>query len=65
MNRCLRREETYAFTNIGKIVSADQKIVETVIEVNHAIKDRLVEKRSNLFQGGLKDNVICIFGVTF
>ena len=58
-------KDTRAFTYTGKLFSARQKIVETVIEVNNSVKNRIVEKISNVFEGDLEDKVVCVFGVTF
>ena len=58
-------KDTRAFTFTGSLFSARQKIVETVIEVNNSVKDRIVEKISKLFQGDLEGKLVCVFGVTF
>ncbi len=58
-------KDTLAFIKTGQMYGARQRIVETVISVNSEVKNRMVEKIDNIFNGHLDNKIICFFGITF
>ena len=58
-------KDTRAFSETGKINEARLRIVETVIEVNETVKQRMIDKILDIFEGGITQKTVCILGVTF
>ncbi len=58
-------KDTKALARIGQDHAAPQRIVETVIEVNEAIKRRMIEKIMEIFDDKISGKKITVFGVTF
>jgi len=58
-------KDTNALARIGQDHASPQRIVETVIEVNEAVKRRMIEKLRDLCDGTFNTRTIAVFGVTF
>ncbi|ESW59820.1 MAG: UDP-glucose 6-dehydrogenase [Rhodobacter sp. CACIA14H1] len=58
-------KDTQALARIGQEHAAPQNIVETVIRVNDAVKQRMVEKLRDLCDGSFNGKTITVLGVTF
>ncbi len=58
-------KDTSALARIGQEHAAPQSIVETVIRVNDAIKQRMIEKLRDLCSGSFNGKTIAVLGVTF
>ncbi len=58
-------KDTKALARIGQDHSVPQQIVETVIRVNEAVKERMVAKIVDLCGGSLQGLTIAVLGVTF
>jgi UDPglucose 6-dehydrogenase len=58
-------KDTSALARIGQEHGVPQRITETVIEVNEAIKRRMIDKVLDLCGGSANGKVIAVFGVTF
>src|SRR5436190_6388683 len=58
-------KDTAALAAIGQRYSAPSRIVETVIEVNHARKLAMAEKVVAACGGSLRDKLVAVLGLTF
>ncbi len=58
-------KDTNALARTGQDYSVPLHIVETVIEVNEAIKRRMIEKLRDLCEGSFNGKTIAVLGVTF
>ncbi len=58
-------KDTQALARIGQDFAAPQRIVETVIHVNDAVKLRMIEKLRDLCDGSFNGKKIAVLGVTF
>lgn len=58
-------KDTSALARIGQEHASPMRITETVIQVNDAIKLRMVEKLRDLLNGSFKDKTVTVLGVTF
>jgi UDPglucose 6-dehydrogenase len=58
-------KDTRALARIGQEHGLPMQITETVIEVNEAVKRRMVEKVMDLCGGSVNGKAIAVFGVTF
>ncbi len=58
-------KDTNAFAQTGQDYGVPLRLVESVIEVNEAVKDRMVDKIVALAGGGLAGKTVAILGVTF
>lgn len=58
-------KDTRALARIGQEHAVPQRIVETVIEVNEAIKRRMVDKIFNMLDGQIAGKRVAVLGVTF
>ncbi len=58
-------KDTLALAQLGRDYESPIRIVETVIEVNNAQKERMVEKIVNLLDGNVKDKTIALLGLSF
>ena len=58
-------KDTNALARIGQDFAMPQNIVETVIEVNEAVKRRMVEKLRDLCDGSFNGRTVAVLGVTF
>jgi len=58
-------KDTSALARIGQEHAVPQQIVETVIEVNEAVKRRMIEKLRDLCEGSFNGKTIAVLGVTF
>jgi len=58
-------KDTKAMARIGQDHSAPMQIIETVIKVNEEVKRRMIDKIFDLCEGGPRDKVIVVLGVTF
>jgi UDPglucose 6-dehydrogenase len=58
-------KDTRALARIGQEHAAPQHIVETVIEVNEAVKRRMIEKLVDLCDGSFNGKIVAVLGVTF
>jgi len=58
-------KDTSALARIGQEHASPMRITETVIEVNDAIKRRMIDKVVDLCDGTLNGKTIAILGVTF
>ncbi|MEL7393041.1 MAG: UDP-glucose/GDP-mannose dehydrogenase family protein [Pseudomonadota bacterium] len=58
-------KDTSALARIGQDYASPMKIVETVMDVNDAVKRRMINKILDLAGGSVKDKKIAVFGVTF
>lgn len=58
-------KDTLALAQLGRDYESPIRIVETVIEVNNAQKERMVEKIVNLLDGDVKDKTIALLGLSF
>ena len=58
-------KDTRAFANTGREFDAPQLIVETVIEVNEKIKNRMLEKIQNTLGNDIEGKILSFLGVTF
>ncbi|WP_340253071.1 UDP-glucose dehydrogenase family protein [Roseobacter sp. HKCC-CH-9208] len=58
-------KDTQALARIGQDFAAPQRIVETVIRVNDAVKLRMIEKLRDLCDGSFNGKKIAVLGVTF
>ena len=58
-------KDTHALARIGQDNALPMRIVETVIELNEAIKRRMVEKVLDLAGGSVAGKRVAVLGVTF
>jgi len=58
-------KDTRALARIGQEHASPQRIVETVIEVNEAVKRRMVDKIFDMLDGAPAGKRVAILGVTF
>ena len=58
-------KDTTALARIGQEHGVRQRITETVIEVNEAVKRRMIDKVVDLCDGSLNGKTITVLGVTF
>lgn len=58
-------KDTKALARIGQEYAAPQNIVETVIEVNEAVKRRMIDKVTEVLDDKIAHKTIAVFGVTF
>jgi UDPglucose 6-dehydrogenase len=58
-------KDTKALARIGQEHATPMHIVETVIRVNDAVKQRMLAKIEDLCDGSLRDKTIGVLGVTF
>ena len=58
-------KDTSALARIGQDYASPMKIVETVMEVNDAIKRRMIDKIHDLADGSVNGKTIAVLGVTF
>jgi len=58
-------KDTAALARIGQEHAVPQRTVETVIEVNEAVKRRMIEKIRDLCEGSFNGRTIAVLGVTF
>ncbi len=58
-------KDTKALARMGQDHAAPQHIVETVIEVNEAVKRRMVDKINEVLDDKLSGKTIAVYGVTF
>ena len=58
-------KDTRALARIGQEHGVPQRITETVIEVNEAIKRRMIDKVFELCDGALNGRTVAVLGVTF
>ena len=58
-------KDTAALARIGQDHAVPQRITETVIAVNDAVKGRMVEKLRDLCEGSFNGKTVAVFGVTF
>ncbi|WP_435259750.1 UDP-glucose dehydrogenase family protein [Thioclava sp. FR2] len=58
-------KDTSALARIGQEHGVPQRITETVIEINEAVKRRMVDKVLDLCDGSFNGKKIAILGVTF
>ncbi|MEO0344038.1 MAG: UDP-glucose/GDP-mannose dehydrogenase family protein [Pseudomonadota bacterium] len=58
-------KDTKALARIGQEHAAPVQIVETVIDVNEAVKRRMIEKLRDLLDGSFNSKTIVVLGVTF
>jgi UDPglucose 6-dehydrogenase len=58
-------KDTSALARIGQEHGVPQRITETVIEVNEAIKRRMIDKLLDLCGGSVNGKTIAVMGVTF
>ena len=58
-------KDTSALARIGQEMGAPQRIVETVMAVNEAVKRRMIEKVLDLCGGSVNGQTVAVLGVTF
>ena len=58
-------KDTSALARIGQEYASPMKITETVMEVNNAVKQRMVEKLRDLCDGSFNGKKVAVLGVTF
>ncbi|MGR3433946.1 MAG: UDP-glucose dehydrogenase family protein [Shimia sp.] len=58
-------KDTAALARIGQDVAVPMRIVETVMQVNEAVKGRMVEKLRDLVGGTFNRKTVAVLGVTF
>ncbi|WP_321326681.1 UDP-glucose/GDP-mannose dehydrogenase family protein [uncultured Parasphingorhabdus sp.] len=58
-------KDTSALARIGQEHGVPQRITETVIEVNEAIKRRMIDKLLDLCGGSVNGKTVAVMGVTF
>lgn len=58
-------KDTKALARIGQEYAVPQEIVETVIKVNQAVKQRMVEKVLDVCEQSVNGKTIAVLGVTF
>ena len=58
-------KDTQALARIGQDFAAPQSIVETVIQVNDAVKRRMIEKLRDLCDDSFNGKTVAVLGVTF
>ena len=58
-------KDTRALARIGQEAGVPMRITETVIEVNEAVKRRMVEKVLDLCEGTVNGKAVAVLGVTF
>ncbi|MBK5945969.1 UDP-glucose 6-dehydrogenase [Rhodobacter veldkampii DSM 11550] len=58
-------KDTRALARIGQDHAVPMQIVETVIQVNEAVKRRMIDKISDLCGGSVNGRVVAVLGVTF
>ncbi|QIK42343.1 UDP-glucose dehydrogenase family protein [Pontivivens nitratireducens] len=58
-------KDTRALARIGQEHAVPQRIVETVIDVNEAIKRRMVDKIFDMLDGRIAGKRVAVLGVTF
>jgi UDPglucose 6-dehydrogenase len=58
-------KDTRALARIGQEQGVPMRITETVIEVNEAIKRRMIDKLRDLMDGSFNGRTVAVLGVTF
>lgn len=58
-------KDTQALVKIGEDYDVPMQITETVVAVNEAVKERMVDKIMTLCGGNVKGQTIAVLGVTF
>ena len=58
-------KDTSALARIGQEYASPMKITEAVMEVNNAVKQRMVEKLRDLCDGSFNGKTVAVLGVTF
>ena len=58
-------KDTNALVETGEKYGAPQRIVNTVIKVNEAVKERMIDLITEALDHNLSDKVVAFFGVTF
>ena len=58
-------KDTKAFIQMGNFFGAKQNIIETVVNVNDQVKDRMIDKIFSMFGGVFTKKIVCFLGVTF
>lgn len=58
-------KDTNELVEVGKKYGAPQRIVNTVMEVNEAVKERMVDLITESLDCNLSDKIVAFFGVTF
>jgi UDPglucose 6-dehydrogenase len=58
-------KDTSALARIGQEHGVPQKITETVIHVNEAVKRRMIDKITDLCDGTINGKTVAVLGVTF
>ncbi|MGB0799538.1 MAG: nucleotide sugar dehydrogenase, partial [Planktomarina sp.] len=58
-------KDTQALARMGQDFAVPQRITETVIDVNDAVKRRMIDKLLDLSDGSFNGKTIAILGVTF
>ena len=58
-------KDTSALARIGQEYASPMKITEAVIQVNDAVKYRMIEKLRDLCDGSFNGKKVAVFGVTF
>ena len=58
-------KDTKAFIQMGNYFGAKQNIIETVVNVNDQVKDRMIDKIFSMFGGVFTKKIVCFLGVTF
>ena len=58
-------KDTAALARIGQEHAVPMRIVETVMQVNEAVKGRMVEKLRDLCDGSFNGRTVAVLGVTF
>ena len=58
-------KDTKALARIGQEYAQPVSIIETVIEVNEAVKRRMIEKLRDLMDGSFNGKTVLVLGVTF
>jgi UDPglucose 6-dehydrogenase len=58
-------KDTKALARIGQEHAVPMQITETVIKVNEEVKRRMIDKITDMLEGGVNGKTIAILGVTF
>jgi UDPglucose 6-dehydrogenase len=58
-------KDTTALVSVAKEYGAESRIVEAVVEVNHAQRTRMVEKIERLMGGDIEDRQVAVLGLSF
>ena len=58
-------KDTKAFIQMGNFFGAKQNIIETVVNVNDQVKNRMIDKIFSMFGGIFTKKIVCFLGVTF